>query len=153
MTGAEQRLELADWERGLELEWRAWRSLPEAPDAWSGQNVHDGVGSRGWSPAHLRADWLEGDLAVSWIRRARKGGDSWGAGEPPHETAERYRVKVSGVSGVLRELDVAEPLCVYSASDRAADFPSGGEALFEAAQLGANGEPGAWAALTVEIPA
>ena len=106
-----------------------------------------------WSPAHLRAVWSDGDLRIGWIRRARKGGDSWGSGEPPHESAERYRIRVSSAGGVQREWDVAEPLCVYSASDQAVDFPAGGEVLIEAAQLGTNGEPGAWAALSMEIPA
>jgi hypothetical protein len=60
---------------------------------------------------------------------------------------------VSGEGGILREWDVAEPLCVYAAGDQAVDFPSGGDALIEAAQLGTNGEPGGWAILSVEIPA
>ena len=74
-------------------------------------------------------------------------------GEPPHEVAEAYRVKVVDGESVLRQWDVAEPLCVYSASDQAEDFPAGGEALFQVAQLGGNDEPGVWAGVVAEIPA
>jgi len=153
LTGAEQRLGVADWERGLELEWRVWRSLPEEPSAWSDEQTCEAVAARMWSPAHLQAEWSGGDLGLRWIRRARKGGDSWAAGEPPHEIAETYRIRVSGGGGILREWDVSAPSCVYPADDQATDFPSGGEALIEAAQLGPNGESGAWAGVTVEIPA
>jgi hypothetical protein len=152
LTGAEQRLEVASWERGLELMWRAWRTFPEAPDAWSGEAICEGTAVMR-SPAHLRAERSGEALQASWVRRARKSGDSWASGEPPHESVERYRIRVSDTAGVRREWDVAEPLCVYSSADQAVDFPAGGEALIEVAQLGTNGEPGAWAALSVEIPA
>jgi hypothetical protein len=153
LTGAEQRLEVADWERGLELEWRIWRSLPEEPSAWSGQKTCEALAARMWSPAHLRAEWSGGDLGLQWLRRGRKGGDSWMAGEPPHEVAETYRIRVSDGGGVLRQWDVSGPSCTYPADDQASDFPAGGEALIEAAQLGADGESGARAGILVEIPA
>ncbi|MDZ4759648.1 MAG: glycoside hydrolase/phage tail family protein, partial [Alphaproteobacteria bacterium] len=34
LTGAETRLEVADWERGLELVWRGWRDSPDEAVAW-----------------------------------------------------------------------------------------------------------------------
>lgn len=153
LTGAERRLDVADWERGLKLEWRAGRGSPDEAAAWRSDATHLALAGRMWSPAHLRAGRQGADLKVEWIRRARKGGDSWSAGEPPHETAERYRVRVSAGGGVLREWDVAEPLCLYAAGDQAVDFPSGGAALIEVAQLGTNGEPGGWAIVEVEISA
>ncbi len=45
-----------------------------------------------------------------------------------------------------REWDVTEAVATYSASDQATDFPVGGSALIEVAQLGADGEPGAMVA-------
>jgi hypothetical protein len=153
LTGAEQRLEVADWERGLEVEWRVWRSLPDEPSAWSGEQTCEALAARMWSPAHLKAEWSGGHLGLQWIRRARKGGDSWTAGEPPHEVAESYRIRVSDGGIVRRQWDVSGPSCTYPSDDLAADFPAGGEALIEVAQLGADGESGAWAGITVEIPA
>ncbi len=65
---------------------------------------------------------------------------------------ERYRVMISG-SGAAREWDVDEAFAVYAEADRTFDFPAGGDALIEVAQVGANGLPGAWVALEVTIPA
>jgi hypothetical protein len=90
---------------------------------------------------------------LRWIRRARKAGDSWMAGEPPHEVAEAYRIRVSNDGGTLREWDVSEPSCTYPAGYQAIDFPAGGEAVIEVAQLGPEGESGVWTGIVVEIPA
>ncbi len=150
-TGAEQRLQVADWERGLELQWRAGRESGGVASAWSSSLSHEDVASRAWSPAHLAANWVGGDLSLNWIRRARKGGDPWVAGQPGHEWPEGYRVRVSG--GVSsRQWDVMETSTTYPASQQVGDFPAGGASLIEVAQLGANGEPGAWTALEVAIP-
>lgn len=73
-------------------------------------------------------------------------------GEPAYEGVEAYRVRVSGV-GLVREWDVAEPAALYTGGDQSADFPAGGSALVEVAQLAANGQPGDWAWLELTIPA
>jgi hypothetical protein len=152
LTGAEQRLDVADWERGLSLDWRA-RRIDSLDDAvWGASLEHQAVAARMWSPAQLKARWNGADLEVIWIRRARTGGDAWTAGEPPHEVPEAYRVRVSGAGGALREWDVAATLATYHSAHQAADFPSGGEAMIDVAQLGADGEPGGRAALAVVIP-
>jgi hypothetical protein len=52
---------------------------------------------------------------------------------------------------IKRQWDVADSSSIYIASDQIADFPSGGEALIEVAQVGADGQPGDWAAVSVEI--
>jgi hypothetical protein len=153
LTGAECRLDVADWERGLELAWRAWRGNLDDPGAWDGEASYAAAGARMWSPAQLRAEWAGGDLAVGWIRRARKGGDAWGPGEPPNEIAEAYRVRVLDGGDVLREWAVTRPSTTYEAASIAADFPAGGVATVEVAQIGADGEPGAAAAVAVAIPA
>jgi hypothetical protein len=152
LTGAEQRLELADWERGLELTWRAWRERPEETTAWSGEGTWLGEAGRMWSPAHLRGDWTEGGLQLGWVRRARKGGDNWGPGEPPHEVPEQYRLRISSGGSILRQEDVAGSSYLYLTDDQATDFPTGGEALAQVAQLGLDGEPGAWIGLSITIP-
>jgi hypothetical protein len=153
VSGAEARLNVADWERGLDLDWKASRGSSNDPAAWRTIRSHAAVAGRMWSPAHLKADWSGDDIAVSWIRRARKGGDGWGPGEPPHETAETYRVRVVDGSAIRRTQDVGESAFAYAAGDQAADFPGGGSARIEVAQLGLDGEPGGWAAIDVEIPA
>lgn len=106
---------------------------------------------RAWPPCRLTARSVEDDLSLTWIRRARRDGDAWTAGEPIHECPAVYRVKVSG--GVsARQWDVSEASATYTASDQATDFPAGGDALIEVAQIGANGEPGGWTALELTIP-
>jgi hypothetical protein len=143
LTGAERRLDVAAWERGLELVWQA--------GAWDGELSHQAQAGEPWSPAHFTAAWAADDIALSWIRRARKDGDVWVGGNPPLEGPEAYRVRVSG-GGSGREWDVASPLATYPASQQAVDFPAGGTALIEVAQLGQNGEPGAWTGVHVTIP-
>jgi hypothetical protein len=153
LTGAEQRLDIADWEQGLGLEWRAWRNAPDDEAAWSAWQEYLPVAARMWSPAHFSARQAGADIELSWIRRARKGGDAWTPGEPPQEVDEAYRLRVSASGDVLREWEVALPAATYPAAEQAADFPAGGDALIEVAQLGADGEPGGWASLAVAISA
>lgn len=142
LTGAETRLSVADWERGLALAWQA--------GAWDGLFTHDGVAVEPWSPAHLRARWAGGDLALGWVRRGRKDSDRWSAGEPPLESVEGYRVRISG-GGSVREWDVSAASAIYLSGDRSVDFPTGGTALIEVAQLSPSGQPGAWAATQMTI--
>ncbi len=144
LTGAEQRLEVAEWEQGVPLEWRAGEA--------SGVYNHAAKAGRPWSPAHLRARRDEGDIILSWTRRARTGGDWWGGGEPPGEGAEVYLIRVTGGES-SREWQSATSSAIYRALDQAADFPGGGVALIEVAQAGRHGEPGAWSRVEVAIPA
>lgn len=142
-NGAETRLDVAAWEREQALSWEAGE--------WQASLAHYAVAGRPWSPAHMTVEWVAGDVAVSWIRRARKDGDAWGAGNPPLEGVEAYRVRVGGGESA-RTWDVAQCVARYSSGEQAIDFSSGGTAFIEAAQLGANGEPGAWTGVHVTIP-
>jgi hypothetical protein len=153
LTGAEVRLNVADWERGLEMEWRARRETAEEAAVWGVTQSHDGAAGRMWSPAHLKAEWSGGDLVLSWIRRARKGGDAWTPGEPLHEAPESYRIRVLDGETPRRTEDMGESAFAYPAALQAADFPAGGIARIEVAQLGPDAEPGAWTGIDVEIPA
>lgn len=144
LTGAEQRLNVAGWERGLELAWRAGE--------WVGAYAHEAVAARPWSPAHLSLGWQDGDIQLGWIRRARKDGDVWGAGNPPVEGSEVYRVKVSGGESD-REWEVTAPAAIYPVTEQVVDFPVGGMARIAVAQLASNGEPGGWTGVDVTIPA
>jgi GTA TIM-barrel-like domain/Putative phage tail protein len=86
-----------------------------------------GMGLRPLSPVHLRAVWQGGDLALSWIRRTRLGGDSWDQTDVPlAEDAEAYDVDIlDGTGAVIRTLSAASSTLTYSGSDIATDFPSG----------------------------
>lgn len=152
LTGAESRLEVGAWERGLALLWRAGAVTALQDSLWTDTWTFHAVAREEWSPAHLIAGWSGGDLSLSWMRRARRDGDLWLAGEPPLTAPERYSVRISGWGGA-REWEVDGPLAVYPEAERIADFPAGGEALVEVGQLGADGQPGALAALEVVIPA
>lgn len=100
LTGAEQRLAIADWERGLEMDWSA--------GDWSRTYTHAAIAARPWSPAHLRTGRVGGDMMLSWIRRSRKDVDRRSVGEPAVEGLEGYPVQVSGGESV-REWDVSAP--------------------------------------------
>ncbi|MCK5911711.1 MAG: host specificity protein, partial [Caulobacter sp.] len=88
------------------------------------------------APTHLRARMIGGDLRLSWIRRARAGGDVWAGEVPLVEGVERYRVRVLDGAAVLREVEVSEPALVYTAAMRASDAPPTGARL-EVAQADA----------------
>ncbi|WP_186415356.1 MULTISPECIES: glycoside hydrolase/phage tail family protein [unclassified Pannonibacter] len=77
------------------------------------------------APVHLRASRESGGIRLSWIRRTRKGGDSWDLAEVPlGETADVYRVDILSAPGgsVLRSLTSTATSLVYPAADEAADF-------------------------------
>ena len=152
LKGAEQRLDIAAWERGLELIWRAGAPAIVSDAVWTKTQAFNALALDEWSPAHLRAVWNGGDIGLSWIRRARRDGDPWLPGEPPLSAPERYVVAVSG-TGVAREWQVDEPAAAYTEADRLADFPAGGDASLTVSQLGSNGQPGAQTVLQIVIPA
>ncbi|MEZ5937573.1 MAG: glycoside hydrolase/phage tail family protein [Hyphomonadaceae bacterium] len=152
LTGAERRLDVDDWERGLTLQWRAWREQPEEPTAWEAAFESVPVASRMWSPAHLKAVGVPEGVQLSWTRRARKGGDAWLPGEPPMEIAEAYRVRILAEGELVREWTVAQPEAVYLAGWAVADAPAVGSLTAQIAQLGADGLPGAAANVSFATP-
>lgn len=76
-----------------------------------------------WSPVHLRARRLaSGDVALSWIRRTRVGGDDWDAVEVPlGETREAYEVRVRVGPVVVRRIASTTTTALYTAADQTAD--------------------------------
>jgi hypothetical protein len=114
-------------ERGLPLVWRA---APAGGPPGGAGSVEIGftwraVALRPWSPAHLRMRAAGGDLALSWMRRARLGGDGWDLEPPLGEAFERYRVEVLDGGEPVRTVEVEAPGFVYTAVMQAADFPGG----------------------------
>ncbi len=126
MDGAVEQVALALEARGLARRLKAGPAGRPVTDPSHVEQIiaFDGVGLRPYAPVHLRARPLPGgDLAVSWVRRTRIGGDSWAGFEVPlAEEFERYRLGVFDGGGVLRRsVEVATPAWTYAAAERAAD--------------------------------
>lgn len=114
-------------EIGLTLNWRVGAADTAFTDAnFLTLTAKGGLRSRlPWSPAHLRADLTPGgDLAVTWIRRSRLGGDDWEPVEIPlDEPVETYRVEIVDVDGgLVRRASTSSPAWIYAVADRTADF-------------------------------
>lgn len=79
-----------------------------------------------WAPTGLRATrFAGGDVRITWIRRARIGGDGWDGEVPLGEALERYRVEVLAASGaVLRTAEVDQAQWDYPAATQISDFGS-----------------------------
>jgi len=152
LTGGEQRLELGEHERDLELLWRAFRRRPDEASAVSEPFAWQAVGRRMWSPVRMGANWNGGDIELGWVRRSRIGGDGWGAVEPPLEGEEAYRVRVTAGGMVLREWETATPSAVYPEAWREEDRPEGGSTVFEVCQLGPGWEAGYSSTLALYLP-
>lgn len=129
---------VAAFERGAPLVVRAAPAggPPSGPAMSEVSTVWIGRALRPLAPAHLRQRLVGGDLAFSWIRRARVGGDVWEGEVPLGEGAERYRVRVLDGTAVLRMAEVETPAFLYTAAMRAADAPSAATRL-EVVQGGA----------------
>ncbi|KQY93843.1 hypothetical protein ASD21_09645 [Caulobacter sp. Root1455] len=121
------RADLALAERGLPLTWRAapaggpasGPSMSETFETWRG------LSARPWSPAHPRVRAQAGDAVVTWIRRTRLAGDGWDAEVPLGEEREVYRVEILDGGTVVRAAETTAPAFIYTAAQRAADFPAG----------------------------
>ena len=77
------------------------------------------------APVHLEARRSASGVALSWIRRTRTGGDSWGLAEVPlGENAESYQLDILSGNTVRRTLRTSSPGYLYPASDELVDFGS-----------------------------
>ena len=109
---------------------------------------------RPWAPVHLRARReAGGDVAISWVRSARAGGDSWGPGEPPLGfVAENYWIEIFDGDDVVRSVTVATPGFLYEATDQTVDFGGLPSSLrFRVAQFDDAGATGLNSELTITL--
>jgi hypothetical protein len=110
---------------GLPFNWRfgpASRNLGDATYA-TASHTFTGAGLRPLSPVHVRGSRASGDLTITWVRRTRIGGDSWGAPEVPlAEENESYEVDILDGSTVVRTLAASTPSVVYTAAEQTIDF-------------------------------
>jgi hypothetical protein len=113
---------------GAEIEWVA-APMPQGPTGDLAEEIvfaNLGTGLRPYSPVHLkgRRDPVTGDWLITWIRRTRIGGDSWGFEVPLGEESERYAVDIrhSGTGELVRTIEVTSPSFLYTAAQQATDF-------------------------------
>jgi hypothetical protein len=134
LDGAPAQLDLAQNEATLPFHY-AWGppNKPLSDSSWqTTTETFAAIGLRPLSPVHLAARWQGGDLALTWIRRTRLGGDSWDQTEVPlGEESEAYAIEILDVSDtVVRTLASTTPSLTYTAVQIATDFPSGLPAPF-----------------------
>jgi hypothetical protein len=71
----------------------------------------------------LRATRVAEGIRISWIRRARLGGDSWDALEVPlNESVEAYRVEILIGDEAVRTFEVGTQQATYATADELIDF-------------------------------
>lgn len=121
------RFDLRESEIGVPLAWRCGPSTRDIGDA-SYQTVTStfkGRALKPFAPVHLTARRSSGgDIALSWVRRTRAGGDSWETLDVPlGETSEAYEVDILDAGGaVKRTLSATSPQVTYDAASQTADF-------------------------------
>lgn len=109
---------------------------------------------RPWAPAHLRAERdASGDVAITWVRCARIGGDAWGAGEPPLGfPGESYVLEILDSGDPIRTETTSVPSFTYSAAAQTADFGGlPGSLHIRVAQIGESGATGLNTELTITL--
>jgi hypothetical protein len=130
---------------GLDSDVNAARATVTPPHAWA----------RPWAPAQLKARRAaaSGDVAISWVRCARIGGDFWGPGEVPlNETGEAYRLEIWNGAILKRSLDLYSAAYAYPAALQTADFGAlPGAISLRVGQIGADGLPGLMTEMTISL--
>ena len=85
-----------------------------------------GVAKRPLMPVHAQARREAGGVHIRFIRRVRRGGDSWELYEVPlGEEREEYRLEVLSGTQVKRNVTLTSPDWFYPANDELADFGAG----------------------------
>ena len=125
LDAAPTLVDMSQDEIGLAYIWRCGPANRDIGHASYLETTHAfrGEGLKPLSPAHVRGLRSAGDLAISWVRRTRIGGDNWDAAEVPlGEEAERYEVDILDGATVKRTLAAATPAVTYTAAQQTADF-------------------------------
>ncbi len=143
-----------EWQEPLRIVVPPADAFPSSNRAEVADVILPHASRRPWAPAHLRAvREASGDVAVSWVRCARVGGESWGPGEPPLGVpAESYRLEVLDGGDVIRSETISLPTFIYTAAAQTADFGSlPGSLRIRVAQLGESGATGLNTELTITL--
>jgi hypothetical protein len=82
-----------------------------------------GLPLKPWSPVHIFAYKMGGDVIISWLRRSRAE-ESWAAGEVPLlEEQENYEIDIKDSSGnIVRTLTSFTNQVTYTNEDQITDF-------------------------------
>ncbi|MBI3437828.1 MAG: glycoside hydrolase/phage tail family protein [Proteobacteria bacterium] len=143
-----------EWREAVQVIAPPFGLLPTDARAASASVTPPHAAARPWAPAHVRGvRGASGDVAVSWIRCARTGGDSWGPGDVPlGENAEAYQLDILSGSVVKRSVTVTSPAYAYSVANQIADFGGMPASLHvRVAQLDSGGAPGLNTELTITL--
>jgi len=143
-----------EWQEPLHFVVPPADALPSSNRAEVADVILPHASRRPWAPAHLRAAReASGDVAVSWVRCARVGGELWGPGEPPlGALAESYRLELLDGGDVVRSETTSLPTFIYTAAAQTADFGSlPGSLHIRVAQLGESGATGLKTELTITL--
>lgn len=121
-----EMLSLALGDLGLTRQWRAVGIGSLFDNAETLTATHSGRDLKPYAVAHPKAQVSGDDIALSWVRRSRIGGE-WKDGigtVPMGEASEAYEVDIlSGAGGtVLRTLTAASPSVTYTSAAIATDF-------------------------------
>jgi hypothetical protein len=109
----------------LPLNWRVGPAVFDIGHGSYAARTHTftGLGLRPYAPVHVRGVRAGGNLALSWIRRTRIGGDAWEQPDVPlSEEQERYEIDILDGAQVKRTLTAATPGVVYTVAQQTADF-------------------------------
>lgn len=133
------RADMTSDELNLDRLWRVGRTGFGAAVAGA-VDLHatwTGLALRPRAPVHATAVASGGDIRISWLRRARFGGDGWDTEPPLCEDYELYRVEVYDGDVLKRSSEVGAPQWLYATADMAADFPGGfgADSRIEIAQM------------------
>jgi len=124
LNGTPEQLSLAPAARGVKQHLRfgpGTRPIGD-PSYQHREAVFSGAGLRPYPVAHLRAVQSAAAVDLSWIRRARVGGDNWDIDEVPlSEAFERYVVRVYRDGVLKRTVTVNAPHWRYSAAQQSED--------------------------------
>jgi hypothetical protein len=126
LDGALQQIGLTLDSRALPFFYRWGPAAKPISDVsfQTSERQFQGVGLRPLSPTDIRARWdASGDIALSWIRRTRIGGDSWDQPDVPlGEDSEAYEIDIYHGADVVRTLTASSTAATYALAGQIADF-------------------------------
>lgn len=126
LDGALKQLALTMDNRALPFFYRWGPAAKPISDAsfQTSERQFQALGLRPLSPTDIRARWADtGDIALSWIRRTRIGGDAWEQADVPlGEDSEAYEADIHSGASVVRTLNASAPSASYTLAEQTADF-------------------------------
>ncbi|PIR33973.1 MAG: hypothetical protein COV36_01780 [Alphaproteobacteria bacterium CG11_big_fil_rev_8_21_14_0_20_44_7] len=111
---------------GLERKYKGVSFGSALADVSAVDFTYSGNGLKPFSPVHIAVSRNgSGDVALSWVRRTRIGGELRdGVDVPLNEQEELYELDILDGSDVVRTIQASSANASYSASEQTADFGS-----------------------------